>query len=151
MYLMIYRLFFRVLLWFPWQKSFNLFARRKTTQQYHWNSENQLTKVITQNDQHIHYQYDGFGRRILKHNSNTNETVHILWDGNTIAQEITLSPKNKGDKEQEEQSVNTVHWYFIPNSFTPLAQQVQSNTASDKLKQNELYTSYIATDHMGTV
>ena len=123
---------------------------RSTQQSYHWNSEDQLKKVITKNGHHWHYQYDGFGRRILKHNSNTNETTHILWDGNTIAQEITISPKH-GKKDQEEQTLSITHWYFIPNSFTPLAQQTQHNTDQKHQAKGELYTTYIATDHMGTV
>ncbi len=100
---------------------------RKTTQHYEWNSENQLIKVITENGHHWHYHYDGFGRRILKHNSNTNETTHILWDGNTVAQEIQIIPKNADNKSQEEQTVKTTHWYFIPNSFTPLAPKQPNN------------------------
>ena len=126
---------------------------RRQVQRYEWDSENRLSKVITPEGHHWHYRYDGFGRRILKHNSNTNETVHVLWDGNTIAREVSLKPRN-GHSEGEEQVVEATYWHFIPNTFIPLAQQTQTNQGrllpNCHIQPNTLQTHYISTDHMGT-
>ncbi len=127
---------------------------RNTQQRYEWNSEDQLIKVITQQGHHWHYQYDGLGRRVLKHNSTTNETTYILWDGNTVAREISIHPED-GRQAGEEQIVNITDLFFMPGTFTPLAQQTRSNQAEQHqhppISANTLHTRYIATDHMGTV
>ncbi|MDH5180069.1 MAG: RHS repeat protein [Gammaproteobacteria bacterium] len=108
---------------FNYDDTGNLIEERKGrhTSQFHYNVQNQLTKV-EKDGQTFEYKYDPLGRRISK-SDNFGDTVY-LWSGDTLISE-------------ERQNLQTTYIYE-PYSFVPLCQ----------VKDKKIY--YYHNDHIGT-
>ncbi|MDE1488280.1 DUF6531 domain-containing protein [Xenorhabdus bovienii] len=61
-------------------------GHRPQLTKFRWNSQNQLTHVLTPGGQQWAYRYDAFGRRIEKDCAQTGMRTTYLWDGSTPAE-----------------------------------------------------------------
>ncbi|MEK9495002.1 RHS repeat-associated core domain-containing protein, partial [Photorhabdus sp. P32] len=59
---------------------------RPALTKYRWNSQNQLTGLITPDDIRWEYRYDAFGRRTEKRCIQTGKLTTYLWDGDVPAE-----------------------------------------------------------------
>ncbi|MGQ9609781.1 MAG: DUF6531 domain-containing protein [bacterium] len=75
---------------------------------YKWKLSGVLEEVSNSDGQRWSFQYDPFGRRISK--SGHNGKIHYMWDGDTLAQEVS-----------EEDTLR--EWFFQPGSYIPIARK----------------------------
>ncbi|UXN02955.1 RHS repeat-associated core domain-containing protein [Bartonella sp. HY406] len=112
---------------------------------YQWNADNQLTSLITPNNETWLYGYDGLGRRISKRNvtsainsDNCGQQIdevgrYYLWDNSIIIGEAPLLANETVDWSKG------IIWHYLPNSLMPFAREEING---------EFY--YIISDHIGT-
>ncbi|SCZ74166.1 MULTISPECIES: RHS repeat-associated core domain-containing protein [Photorhabdus] len=68
------------------EKQFLAEGYRPALTTYRWNSQNQLTGLITPDDIRWEYRYDAFGRRTEKRCIQTGKLITYLWDGDVPAE-----------------------------------------------------------------
>ncbi|MEK9495233.1 glycohydrolase toxin TNT-related protein, partial [Photorhabdus sp. P32] len=68
------------------EKQFLAEGYRPALTKYRWNSQNQLTGLITPDDIRWEYRYDAFGRRTEKRCIQTGKLITYLWDGDVPAE-----------------------------------------------------------------
>ncbi|WP_437667719.1 RHS repeat-associated core domain-containing protein [Sorangium sp. So ce1182] len=92
---------------------------------YAWNSAKLLARVDTPEQERIEFDYDPFARRVRKRVYARDRTAHawhlardvrFVWDGDTIAHEVTSRPAGTGDPDVE---VRT--YCFEDEAFVPAA------------------------------
>lgn len=113
---------------------------------YRYNAKQQLIDVEQkkhgETQQHTHYTYDPLGRRIRKRGDSTDTTFY--WSGDVLLKEIVTSIADASHSKIPENPANDNHrledrtYYFEPNSFKPLALDVNG----------QLYHYHL--DHLGT-
>ena len=81
--------------------------------QYHWNGDNQLTRLINPDGKQWFYQYDPLGRRVMKwHSSHQQQKTHYLWFGDQLV----------GIRDEcNEEHTHTRYWHY--DGWDLLAQQ----------------------------
>ncbi|MCZ0994250.1 hypothetical protein O1L44_15675 [Streptomyces noursei] len=74
-------------------------SRKPDTWRYAWNSEDRLTSVTTPDGTTWRYLYDPLARRVAKQRLTCDsvtiaEQIDFAWDGTTVAEETTTSPRS---------------------------------------------------------
>jgi len=95
---------------------------RPKTWTFVWDSRDRLLEARTPDGQIWRYGYDPLGRRVLKYNPGTRASVHYLWDGDVLLRELYLEAKAA---EGMEQVARVVYWHHEPETFRPLAREVE--------------------------
>jgi RHS repeat-associated protein len=107
--------------------------------QYTWNSDDQLTGLVTPDNTEWRYRYDALGRRIAKErraHGQVVERVDFVWDGTTLAEQIT--------------SQQSITWDYDPASHRPLTQVERSNLPTHDSRRTTDEKFYaIVTDLVG--
>lgn len=93
---------------------------RPRTWMFRWNHQDQLVEARTPEGEIWRYAYDPLGRRVLKYNPSTKESVHFLWDGDVLLRELHLVSKTPGGMEQV---ARVVYWHHEPGTFRPIARE----------------------------
>jgi len=111
---------------------------RERVWRYRWNTESQLSELMTPEGERWAYRYDALGRRIRKqrlsggHPGARPVGYDYLWSGDQLTEEVPLYAD--GTQAYDE----SVHWLYTPGALTPLA----------RYEKGQLH--YVVSDHMGT-
>ncbi|GAB3894483.1 RHS repeat-associated core domain-containing protein [Kibdelosporangium lantanae] len=81
------------------------------TWRFTWDAEDRLTDVVTPDGARWRYAYDPFGRRIAKERLDTGERTAFVWDGVTLAEQVT--------------GTQVTTWDYHPENGQPVAQTSQ--------------------------
>ncbi len=102
------------------RKTVNRDGFRPQSWTFRWDGRDRLVEARTPEGQIWRYGYDPLGRRVLKYNPSTHDSVHFLWDGDVLLRELHLGEKGPG---QMEQVSRVVVWHHEPGTFRPIARE----------------------------
>ncbi|WP_188195458.1 DUF6531 domain-containing protein [Nonomuraea sp. SYSU D8015] len=108
-------------------------SSKPRTWYYTWDADDRLTDVTTPDGSRLRYLYDPLGRRIAKERVDGSQRTDFVWDGLTLAEQISEH--------------RTTAWDWEPGTFRPLSQTERARHDQEWIDER-FYA--IATDLIGT-
>ena len=96
-------------------------SAKPLTWRYRWNTDDQLTAVVTPDGQEWRYHYDPLGRRVAKQRMAPDrrhvvESIDFTWD------ELVLAEQTRTVWQQAGPQSHTTAWLYEPGGHRPVAQ-----------------------------